>query len=70
MILWHNCCYAIVRTPVNFVTIPNIVTFVEVQGHELNAKAGNGQTILEVAKEVVNQIIEKLLKEKCGKWLL
>ena len=70
MILWHNCCYATVRTPVNFVTIPNIVTFVEVQGHELNAKAGNGQTILEAAKEVVNQIIEKLLKEKCGKWLL
>ena len=70
MILWHNCCYATVRTPVNFVTIPNIVTFVEVQGLDLNAKGGNGQTILEAAKEVVNQIIEKLLKEKCGKWLL
>ena len=51
-------------------TIPNIVTFVEVQGLDLNAKGGNGQTILEAAKEVVNQIIEKLLKEKCGKWLL
>ena len=51
-------------------TIPNIVTFVEVQGLDLNAKDGNGQTILEAAKEVVNQIIEKLLKEKCGKWLL
>ena len=70
MILWHNCCYATVRTPVNFVTIPNIVTFVEVQGLDLNAKNGNGRTILEAAKDVVNQIIEKLLKEKCGKWLL
>ena len=70
MILWHNCCYATIRTPVNFVAIPNIVTFVEVQGLDLNARDGNGRTILEAVKEVVNQIIENLLKEKCGKWLL
>ena len=67
MILWHNCCYATVR---NFVTIPNIVKFVEVPCLDLDTKDGNGRTILEVAKEVGYQTIEKLLKEKCGKWLL
>ena len=70
MILWHNCCYATVRTPVNFVTIPNIVKFVEVPSLDLDTKDGNGRTILEAAKEVGYQTIEKLLKEKCGKWLL
>ena len=44
MILWHNCCYATVRTPVNFVTIPNIVKFVEVPCLDLDTKDGNGRT--------------------------
>ena len=35
---------------------------------DLNAKDGNGRTIIEVAKEVGNQTIEKLLMEKCEKW--
>ena len=40
----------------------------EVPGLDLNAKDGNGRTIVEVAKEVGNQTIEKLLMEKCEKW--
>ena len=38
-------------------------------GLDLNVKDGNGRTIVEVAREIGNQTIEKLLKEKCEKWL-
>ena len=37
----------------------------EVPGVDLNAKDSNGRTIVEVAKEVGNQGVEKLLVEKC-----
>jgi len=37
----------------------------EVPGIDLNAKDSNGRTIVEVAKEVGNQGVEKLLVEKC-----
>jgi len=39
----------------------------DVPGLDLNAKDGNGRTIVEVAREVGNQTIEKLLMEKCEK---
>ena len=38
----------------------------EVAGIDLNAKDGNGRSIVEVAREVGNQAIEKLLVEKCN----
>jgi len=38
----------------------------EVPGIDLNAKDGNGRSIVEVAREVGNQQLEKLLLEKCG----
>jgi len=37
----------------------------EVPGIDLNAKDGNGRSIVELAREVGNQAIEKLLVEKC-----
>ena len=40
----------------------------EVPGIDLNAKDSNGRTIVEVAKEVGNQGVEKLLVEKCESW--
>ena len=39
----------------------------DVPGLDLNARDGNGRTIVEVAREVGNQTIEMLLMEKCGK---
>ena len=38
----------------------------EVPGIDLNAKDGNGRSIVEVAREVGNQQLEKLLLEKYG----
>ena len=40
----------------------------EVPGIDINAKDSNGRTIVEVAKEVGNQGVEKLLVEKCESW--
>ena len=38
----------------------------EVPGIDLKAKDGNGRSIVEVAREVGNHQLEKLLSEKCS----